>query len=513
MGFCDLPGAGLLCDSVTGGVTDSITTSIGNWIASSLGDLAVSATNMAAQAINNTTTVDLGASWFRDNYAMLLPIGLTFMVATFCLALARAAIRRDGQALGQAVTGTITGIFFMMCAFMFTSVALGVVDALSAGLFSMAGTSMSDAVRRIIKVGMITTAGGLGWTIAAVAALACAAGAILYWGLLIFRKVSILILVTLAVFAGAGGGWEPAARWRKSWIETTATLVFSKLLMTVIFVLGISAIGNSDTKDGTTALSDIVAGLVIMLLVLLCPMALYKFLHWAGDSGAHELHRTASSGLSTASAAAKKAGQMAVTKGMAAKGGGGGAPQGPSSSASGGAPQGGEQGQGDAMPTSFKFPSTGSSGSSKGGGDGGQALIRRAGQGQQPPISPQADSTGGGDGGTPLFTRTQSSTGTSAAPSAAPPSGSPAAGGSPTGAPAPGSPAAGGAPAAGSVGGTASNPPPAGRPASPQAAIPSGTGPTSSGSQPGTTPTPATPKPTANANPTAAGPPSGPLGT
>lgn len=503
MGFCDLPGADLLCGTVTGGVTDSVTTSIGNWIASSLGDLAVSAVNMAAQAINNTTVVDLNASWFRDNYAMLLPIGLTVLVATFCMQLARAAIRRDGQALTQAVTGTITGVLFSMCAFMFTSVALTVVDALSAGLFSMVGTSMSDAVRRIIKVSMITTAGGLGWTIAAVAALACAAGAVLYWGLLIFRKVSILILVTLAIFAGAGGGWEHAARWRKSWIETTGTLVASKLIMTVIFILGVSAIGNSDTKDGVTALSDIVAGLVVMLLVLLCPMALYKFMHWAGDSGAHELHRTASTGLSTASAATKKAAQMAAAKGAAAKGGAA-APQGPSNLAGSGSPQAGApeggSGEGGSMPTSFRFPGT--SGTEEGGSGGkqvgNQPLIRRPGQGPDA-MSPQADSAPGGDEGTALFQRGPSTAAASAGSTAAPPSGSPSAR----------TPSAGTAPSAGApAAGPGSNPAPAGRPASPQAAIPSVSGPQAESTRPGSASSaPAPSAPSVTANPSAAGPP------
>ncbi|MEY9848488.1 hypothetical protein ABH940_005591 [Streptacidiphilus sp. BW17] len=499
MGFCDLPGAGLLCDVTPGGVTDSITESIGNWLASSLGDLAVSATNMAAQAINNTTTVDLNASWFRDNYATVLPIGLVILVATFCMQLARAAIRRDGQALGQAVTGTATGVLFAMTAFIFTSVALTVVDALSAGLFSLAGSSMSDAVRRIIKVGEITAAGGLGWTIAAVAALACAVGAFLYWGLLIFRKVSILILVTLAIFAGAGGGWEPAARWRKSWIETTATLVFSKLIMTVIFILGVSAIGNSNTKDGTAALSDIVAGMVVMLLVLLCPMALYKFIHWAGDSGASELHRTASSGLNTASAAAKKAAQMAITKGAGAKGGGG-APQGPSNlggdgSSQSGSPEGSDSPQGG-MPTSFKFPGT--AGSKEGGGSGGgqqvsnQPLIRRPGQGVQG-ISPQADSSPSGDGGKSLFTQGSSSPQPSGTGSAGSPSP-----GTPTAAPSSASPSANPAPAGGSGG--------------PQSVIPATGGPQVTGAgSPAVHPVPASRSaPAVTAAPGASTPPAGP---
>ncbi len=149
----------------------------------------------------------------------------------------------------------------------------------------------------------------------------------MYWGVMVARKVGVLILVALAVFAGAGGGWEVAKRWRRGWIEATATLVVSKLLMTVVFLIGVSAMGKSDAHDGMAALSDALAGLVVMILVLLCPYATYKFVHWASDGGGHDdLHRTGVAGATVIAGAAKTAGSLAMQSGI----GGARAPQGPS---------------------------------------------------------------------------------------------------------------------------------------------------------------------------------------
>ena len=91
------------------------------------------------------------------------------------------------------------------------------------GLFQAANTSADDAVRRIIKVNELGAMYGLGWGTPALIALGCAIGAFLYWAVMVARKVGILILVSLAVFAGAGGGWEVARRWRRGWIEATGT--------------------------------------------------------------------------------------------------------------------------------------------------------------------------------------------------------------------------------------------------------------------------------------------------
>lgn len=327
MEVCDLPLMDSLCGAIDfasnpgGAVTDGI----GAWIAKSMGELAASAADLAATAVDKTTAIDLNAGWFRDNYELLLPIGLALTVGTFCLQLMFAAWRRDERALAQAAIGTMIGVLFSFSAIAFTTVAITVVDALSDGLFQAANTSVDDAIRRVVEVQHLGAMYGLGWGIPSLVALGCAIGSFLYWGVMLARKVGILILVALAVFAGSGGGWEVAKRWRRGWIEATATLIVSKLLMTVVFLIGVSAMGKSDPQDGLAALSDALAGIVIMVLVLLCPYATYKFVHWASDGGGQDdLHRTGVAGMAVAAGAAKTAGTLAVQASTGMR-----APQGP----------------------------------------------------------------------------------------------------------------------------------------------------------------------------------------
>ncbi|MFE5395989.1 ATP-binding protein [Streptomyces sp. NPDC056568] len=327
MGVCDFP----LMDKVCGAVdfatnpAGTVTDGLGAWIAKSAGELASSAADLAAKAVNKTTAIDLNAGWFRDNYELLLPIGLALTVGIFCIQLMTAAWRRDERALAKAAFGTMTGVLFSFSAIAFTTVAITVVDALSDGLFKAANTSIDDAIRRVIKVDQMGAMYGLGWGVPALVAFGCAIGAFLYWGVMVARKVGVLIMVALAVFAGAGGGWEVAKRWRRGWIEATGTLIVSKLLMTVVFLIGVSAMGKTDASDGMAALSDAMAGIVVMVLVLLCPYATYKFVHWASDGGGHDdMHRTGVAGMAVAAGAAKTAGSLALRAGTGAP-----APQGP----------------------------------------------------------------------------------------------------------------------------------------------------------------------------------------
>ncbi|WP_435860608.1 SCO6881 family protein [Streptomyces spiralis] len=404
MGACDLPLMSTVCDTVggvVGSTGEAITDGIGAWIAKSMGETAQAAAGLASKAVDRTTAIDLNAEWFRSNYELILPIGLILTVGTFCLQLTRAAWRRDERALAQAVYGTVAGVLFAFAAIACTTVAITVVDALSAGLFKAANTSVDDAIRRIIEVNELGPMYALGWTIPAIVALGCAVGAFLYWAVMVARKVGILVLVTLAVFAGAGGGWEVARRWRRGWIEATSTLIVSKLLMTIVFLLGVSAMGKTDASDGLGALSDALAGIVVMVLVMLCPYATYKFVHWASDGGGHDdLHRTGVAGMAAAAGAAKTAGQLAVQAGTGMR-----APQGPAKvpgQGSGGVvsgidPTGGSGGGTKSKQTHFRFGEDPDA-----TGDNSRSLIRR------PPTD--------GDCGIPLIQRPRESQPTDSAP-------------------------------------------------------------------------------------------------
>ncbi|MGW4249908.1 SCO6881 family protein [Streptomyces californicus] len=401
MGFCDFPLADKLC--AVGEAVDFATDpgkAIGDWMAKSTGELAAAAADLAAKAVDGTTKVDLRAGWFVDNYEMLLPIGLIILVGTFCAQLIRAAAKRDGQALAQAFTGTMSGVLFAFCAIALTTVAIEVVDALSDGLFAASNLSIESAVRRMVKVGQIGALSGLGWLVAVFAGLGTACGAFLYWCVMMVRKVGILVMVTLAVFAGAGGGWEVARRWRRGWIEATATLVVSKLLMTIIFVLGVAAMGRTEAKDGLGALADVMAGIVIMVLVLLCPYAVFKFAHWAAEgTDGESIHRAGGAGAQIARQHAEKAGRKvaaaaatAGTGGAAAAGGAGGAPQGPDAGG------GGFPGDIAANPAGGD---SGKEGQGSQGSSGAEGLKNGLEKAVQPPPTSPSDDTSGQIGGAP----------------------------------------------------------------------------------------------------------------
>lgn len=95
--------------------------------------------------------------------------------------------------------------------------------------------------------------------------------------------------------------------------------------MTIVFLLGISALGQTQAKDGLGALADCLAGVVIMMMVLLCPYATFKFVHWAAEgTDGESIHRAGGTGAQMAKQhteqAARKAAAMAATGGAGCSG-------------------------------------------------------------------------------------------------------------------------------------------------------------------------------------------------
>ena len=81
-------------------------------------------------------------------------------------------------------------------------------------------------------------------------------GSLLLWTVLLFRKAALLLVAVFAPVAFAGYGWDQTRMWARRWIEAVVALVFCKVVIVVVFVLGASAFGT----DGTTSTEGAATG-------------------------------------------------------------------------------------------------------------------------------------------------------------------------------------------------------------------------------------------------------------
>jgi hypothetical protein len=364
-------------------------------IAHDFGNTADSAVNWLWGQTSNATAVHLGGAGFSLDLSIVAAIAVTVATGLFLIQLIASALRRDIGGLGRAVKGLVVAFIGAGLAIGVTNLLLAAVDALAAGVVQTAtGQNLPQLGHSILNGSTISAASSnpAGIIIFSLAALVAVA---IVWAALTVRKVLIVISAVFAPLAFAGSLADITASWVRRWIEVTVALIVSKLILVIIFVVGLDMLvkgvgqaGHGQTQTATQAVS----GLLVLAVAGFAPWLALKLVHWSGDQF-HQIH-----GLASASAAGAQKAVQAPQKAMpwVSSGGAGGLAAAAASRGSG------ANGSSYAAGTPQRSPATGAptgalaSMGSEGGASGqagGNGGAGRAGQSQ-----PQVPSANGHNG-------------------------------------------------------------------------------------------------------------------
>jgi hypothetical protein len=106
------------------------------------------------------------------------------------------------------------------------------------------------------------------------------------WFALVVRKMLIIVTAIFAPLAFAGGVADVSRGWVRKWLEAMLALVFSKLILILIFVIGLGVLGGMGSPAnarGLTAITNDITGLLILLVAGLSPWMALKIVHFTGD--------------------------------------------------------------------------------------------------------------------------------------------------------------------------------------------------------------------------------------
>jgi type IV secretion system protein TrbL len=217
----------------------------------------------------------------------LAATGVIAVVLTTILFLVQviwSALRREPGGLGRAVRGL--GVAFIGSAFAIacTQILLSLVDGLSAGVVQMAmGTNLEGLGQKLIAVQAIATINPAGQLLLALVVIAAV---VMVWVALMTRKLLIVVSAVFAPVAFSGATADITKGWVRKWVEMVAALASSKLILVVVFMVGVSVLdGSGATAAGAgQAVTQTVIGALILLLGAFAPWLAIKMVHFAGDS-------------------------------------------------------------------------------------------------------------------------------------------------------------------------------------------------------------------------------------
>ena len=194
--------------------------------------------------------------------------------------------------LGRAFTGLLIAFVGSAFALATTRLLISGVDALAEGIVQYTlGTNISGLGTRL-SFAYLAEMGNPATTL--LVSLVVLAGVVIVWAAMMIRKLMLLLAAVLAPLAFSGATADITRSWVRRWIEFVAAMIVSKLLLVIIFSLGITVLdgGGQDGDAVGQSATQLAGGIVILLLCGLTPWIAIRMFHFAGDS-LHAAHATA----------------------------------------------------------------------------------------------------------------------------------------------------------------------------------------------------------------------------
>lgn len=291
-GVCDIPAIAEVCQTVGSGVTSLVAAPF-DWLAHTLAAAAAWFFEAVWAVFDTTTLVDVTGDQYTQVYNLLFGVALFVMLVFFCLQLITGLAHRDPTALSRAAVGLGKSVLGSFVAIALTATLLEVTDQLAIGIVQATGNTMEGMGDRIalmaaglVAINIASPGVGAIMTIF-LAGLAIAATAIVWFSLLI-RKALLLVAIVFAPIALAGFSWEATRGWFGKWVAFVVALVFSKLVLVVLFLVAINQTAAPIDLD-LASISDPVAGVVLMLVAAFAPYMTYKFISFVGVDMYHAM--------------------------------------------------------------------------------------------------------------------------------------------------------------------------------------------------------------------------------
>jgi len=298
-----------------GSLGSSVTSSVFSSVATAFGNTADSAINWLWSQMSTSTSVSLGGPGFALDLGLVTSIAAVLCIGLFIIQLVTSALKRDGGGVGRALRGLAIATLGCAITLAALELLLSAVDQLCAGVVRLAtGGSIATLGAKIIGTAMFTGLVAGPGTILILSLVAICAVAVV-WFALVVRKMLIIVTAIFAPLAFAGGIADVSRGWVRTWLEAMLALVFSKLILILIFVIGLgvlSGMGSPANAGGLSAITNDVTGLLILLVAGLSPWMALKIVHFTGEHMAtlagSATHAT--SGASTLIAAPQKMASM-----------------------------------------------------------------------------------------------------------------------------------------------------------------------------------------------------------
>ena len=269
---------GSLGGSIAASGFESVLSGISQWVASGAEWLL----RQIGDVLSATTTVDVGAAWFRTHYDQMTALAGVVILPMLLVSTLHAVLRQNpGQLVRTFLVQLPLALLLGVVAIQVVILSLSATDAMSD---AVAGGTSGDVTALLSGVTTGLVAAAADPTIASfvllLIALLIAVGAFVLWIELLIRAAAVYVAVLFLPLALATLVWPAVAHWCRRLVETLAALVLSKFVIVATLSLAAGAVSSGTAGTGThgSGFSAVLAGGALLVMATFVPFAILRLI-------------------------------------------------------------------------------------------------------------------------------------------------------------------------------------------------------------------------------------------
>ncbi len=291
-----------VASSAIGFGANSVLNALGSWVSDGAGWLLA----QIGKVIADTTTIDLGASWFTDHYQIMAVLSGAVIMPMLLMGIMQSIYRQNSSTLIRSVLVNVPlALLLTAVAVKLVQLGLALTDDMSSAISQGAGLNSGHFLASVAKGLSNTSADGQPAApafVLFVGGLVVVFGALMVWVELLIRAAAVYVAVLFLPLALASLAWPAIAHWCRRLVDTLVALVLGKFVIVAVLSLAAGALaGGNEGRSSGGGFAAVLAGAALLLFAAFAPWALFRLLPFleAGAVGhleslSHRAHQTAS---------------------------------------------------------------------------------------------------------------------------------------------------------------------------------------------------------------------------
>ncbi len=270
--------AGSIGGSLASSGFESVLSGISQWVASGAEWLL----GQIGDVLSSTTTVDVGATWFKTHYGQMTALAGVVILPMLLASTVQAVVRQNpGQLVRTFLLQLPLALLLAVVAIQGVILSLSATDAMSD---AVAGGSNADVSSLLAGMTSALVAAAADPTIASfvllLISLLVAVAAFVLWLELLIRAAAVYVAVLFLPLALATLVWPAVSHWCRRLVETLAALIISKFVIVATLSLAAGAVSSGTAGSGThgSGFSSVLSGGALLLMATFVPFAILRMI-------------------------------------------------------------------------------------------------------------------------------------------------------------------------------------------------------------------------------------------